>query len=57
MRLLPHLCHTVSYWTIMNLLESQGCISCGTFSYPKLTEDHVLTSEMLKFLEPSREMP
>ena len=22
MRLMPHLCHTVSYWTIMNLLES-----------------------------------
>ena len=33
--------------------KGQGCISCGTCSYPKLTEDHVLTSAY----EPSREMP
>ena len=26
----------------------QGCISCGTCSYPKLTEDHVLTSAYVK---------
>ena len=28
--------------------EGQGCISCGTCSYPKLTEDHVLTSAYVK---------
>ena len=27
---------------------NQGCISCGTCSYPKLTEDHVLTSAYVK---------
>ena len=26
----------------------QGCISCGTCSYPKLTEGHVLTSAYVK---------
>ena len=26
----------------------QGCISCGTCSYPELTEDHVLTSAYVK---------
>ena len=26
----------------------QGCISCGTCSYPQLTEDHVLTSAYVK---------
>ena len=26
----------------------QGCISCGTCSYPELTEDHVLTSACVK---------
>jgi len=26
----------------------QGCISCGTRSYPELTEDHVLTSAYVK---------
>ena len=26
----------------------QGCISCGTCSYPELTEDHVLTSAFVK---------
>ena len=29
--------------------EKQGCISCGTCSYPELTEDHVLTSAYVKF--------
>ena len=29
-------------------LPMQGCISCGTCSYPKLTEDHVLTSAYVK---------
>ena len=28
--------------------DDQGCISCGTCSYPKLTEDHVLTSAYVK---------
>ena len=28
--------------------EDQGCISCGTCSYPELTEDHVLTSAYVK---------
>ena len=28
--------------------RKQGCISCGTCSYPKLTEDHVLTSAYVK---------
>ena len=28
--------------------ERQGCISCGTCSYPELTEDHVLTSAYVK---------
>ena len=28
--------------------EYQGCISCGTCSYPELTEDHVLTSAYVK---------
>ena len=27
---------------------SQGCISCGTCSYPELTEDHVLKSVYVK---------
>ena len=26
----------------------QGCISCGTCSYPELTEDHVLTNAYVK---------
>ena len=26
----------------------QGCISCGTCSYPELTDDHVLTSAYVK---------
>ena len=26
----------------------QGCISCVTYSYPELTEDHVLTSAYVK---------
>ena len=30
------------------LSPHQGCISCGTCSYPKLTEDHVLTSAYVK---------
>ena len=34
-----HLNYTVMY---------QGCISCGTCSYPELTEDHVLTSAYVK---------
>ena len=29
-------------------MVSQGCISCGTCSYPELTEDHVLTSAYVK---------
>ena len=28
--------------------QRQGCISCGTCSYPELTEDHVLTSAYVK---------
>ena len=28
--------------------RAQGCISCGTCSYPELTEDHVLTSAYVK---------
>ena len=37
---------------------TQGCIFRLTCSHPELTKDHVLTSaNMLKFLEPSREMP
>ena len=41
-----------------DILDQQGCIFRLTCFYPKLTEDHVLTSAyMLKFLEPSREMP
>ena len=39
-------------------VDHQGCIFRLRCSYPELTEDHVLTSAyMLKFLEPSREMP
>ena len=30
------------------LKYAQGCISCGTCSYPELTEDHVLTSAYVK---------
>ena len=30
------------------LWVGQGCISCGTCSYPELTEDHVLTSAYVK---------
>ena len=30
------------------LIVLQGCISCGTCSYPELTEDHVLTSAYVK---------
>ena len=30
------------------LSQRQGCISCGTCSYPELTEDHVLTSAYVK---------
>ena len=30
------------------IMVKQGCISCGTCSYPKLTEDHVLTSAYVK---------
>ena len=29
-------------------VHSQGCISCGTCSYPELTEGHVLTSAYVK---------
>ena len=29
-------------------ITGQGCISCGTCSYPELTEDHVLTSAYVK---------
>ena len=29
-------------------MVDQGCISCGTCSYPELTEDHVLTSAYVK---------
>ena len=32
---------------LLNTL-SQGCISCGTCSYPELTEDHVLTRAYVK---------
>ena len=28
--------------------DTQGCISCGTCSYPELTEGHVLTSAYVK---------
>ena len=28
--------------------DNQGCISCGTCSYPELTKDHVLTSAYVK---------
>ena len=31
-----------------NRTVNQGCISCGTCSYPELTEDHVLTSAYVK---------
>ena len=31
-----------------NVVLEQGCISCGTCSYPELTEDHVLTSAYVK---------
>ena len=31
--------------------KQQGCISCVTCSYPKLTEDHVLTSAYVKFFK------
>ena len=31
--------------------RQQGCISCGTCSYPKLTEDHVLTSAYVKIFK------
>ena len=31
------------------LVVVQGCISCGTCSYPELTEDHVLTNAYVKF--------
>ena len=34
----------------------QGCIFRLTCSHPELTEDHVLTSAYVKFLEPSQEM-
>ena len=37
--------------------QGQGCIFRLTCSHPELTEDHVLTSVYVKFLEPSREMP
>ena len=34
---------------LLNEIEhQQGCISCGTCSYPELTEDHVLTSAYVK---------
>ena len=29
----------------------QGCISCGTCSYPELTKDHVLTSAYVKIFK------
>jgi len=29
-------------------IHMQGCISCGTCSYPELTEDHVLTSAYVR---------
>ena len=31
--------------------EGQGCISCGTCSYPELTKDHVLTSAYVKIFK------
>ena len=34
--------------TIAVVIFTQGCISCGTCSYPELTEDHVLTSAYVK---------
>ena len=33
---------------ILQVTTDQGCISCGTCSYPELTEDHVLTSAYVK---------
>ena len=32
----------------LNIDCLQGCISCGTCSYPELTDDHVLTSAYVK---------
>ena len=32
----------------VKLCDFQGRISCGTCSYPELTEDHVLTSAYVK---------
>ena len=32
----------------LSVFSNQGCISCGTCSYPELTEDHVLTSAYFK---------
>ena len=34
-------------WVLL-LHSHQGCISCGTCSYPELTEDHVRTSAYVK---------
>ena len=31
-----------------DVTDEQGSISCGTCSYPELTEDHVLTSAYVK---------
>ena len=33
---------------LLCVIIEQGCISCGTCSYPELTEDHVLTSAYVK---------
>ena len=38
----------LSVQEFINFNHQQGCISCGTCSYPKLTEDHVLTSAYVK---------
>ena len=46
-----------SKFRIKSLCWEQGCIFRLTCSHPELTEDHVLTSAYVKFLEPSREMP
>ena len=39
---------TIYEFAFMTYAGTQGCISCGTCSYPKLTEDHVLTSAYVK---------
>ena len=37
-----------SITVVADLILIQGCISCGTCSYPELTEDHVLTRAYVK---------